>query len=117
MTQQFSQPVTASIAPATGVGAVHLSVTDGERARRFYADVLGLRVIRSNDGGITLGAAGKELVVLHPGAVGPVVPHHSGLYHLAIVVPSRRDLAIVIRRLMQLRYPNYPTDHVLTKAD
>lgn len=55
--------------------------------------------------------------MLHPGASGPVVGQRTGLYHFAIVLPSRRELARVIARLMAIRYPNSPTDHVLTKAD
>lgn len=113
----MSQADAPSIAPATGVGTVHLAVTDGPRALTFYQDVLGLRRIGGAGDEIRLGAGGREVVVLHPGASGPVVPHRSGLYHLAIVVPSRRDLAVFIRRLLVLRYPNSPTDHVLTKAD
>ncbi|TMC06722.1 MAG: glyoxalase [Chloroflexi bacterium] len=114
----MSQANASSIAPATGVGPVHVAVTDADRALMFYEHVLGLRRIGQGEGDeIRLGAAGKELVVLHPGAAGPVTPHRSGLYHLAIVVPTRRDLAVVIRRLLALRYPNSPTDHVLTKAD
>lgn len=113
----MSQANAPSIAPATGVGTVHLDVTDGPRAQAFYERVVGLRTIGGDGGEVRLGAAGREIVVLHPGASGPVVAHRSGLYHLAIVVPSRRDLAVVIRRLIALRYPNSPTDHVLTKAD
>jgi catechol 2,3-dioxygenase len=113
----MSQANAPSIAPATGVGTVHLDVTDGQRAQAFYEYVVGLRRIGGEGDEIRLGAAGREVVVLHPGASGPVVRHRSGLYHLAIVVPSRRDLAVVIRRLISLRYPNSPTDHVLTKAD
>jgi catechol 2,3-dioxygenase len=46
-----------------------------------------------------------------------VVPHTSGLYHLAILVPDRRELARVIARLARLRWDQYPTDHVMTKAN
>jgi catechol 2,3-dioxygenase len=106
-----------SIAAATGVGAVHLSVTDGERATRFYRDTVGLVRLPSDGGIIRMGAAGKELVVLHPGAAGPVQPHTTGLYHLAIVVPNRKELARVIARLFQQHYPNSPTDHTMTKSD
>ncbi|HEX2053807.1 MAG TPA: VOC family protein [Actinomycetota bacterium] len=116
MTQSAAISDTFSIAPAAGVGAVHLAVTDGARAVQFYQDVVGLELL--DDGSpIRLGAAGRELVVLHPGASRPVVPGTTGLYHLALVVPSRREFARVVRRLMEIRYPNSPTDHVLTKAD
>jgi len=106
-----------SIAATTGVGTVHLAVTDGAQALSFYEKLLGLRRLASTGEEIRLGAAGKEVLVLHPGASEPVVQHRSGLYHFALVVPTRRDLAVVIARLMRARYSNSPTDHVLTKAD
>ena len=105
-----------SIAPATGVGAVHLAVTDGRRAATFYQNVLGLQMLEEGPA-IRLGAAGRELVVLHPGAVQPVTQGTTGLYHLAIVVPDRKDFARVVKRLSEIRYPHAPTDHTLTKAD
>jgi catechol 2,3-dioxygenase len=106
-----------SIAAATGVGAVHLAVTDGERALRFYRDYVGLTSLTSEGGSLRLGAGGRELVVLQPGAERPVVPRTSGLYHLALLVPDRRELARVIARLRALGWDQYPTDHVMTKAN
>src|SRR5256886_12049128 len=64
-----------------------------------------------------LGAGARELVVLHPDAERPVVARTSGLYHLAILVPDRRELARVIARLGRLGWEQSPTDHVMTKAD
>ena len=108
---------TQSIAAKTGMGAVELAVTDGERGLRFYRDYVGLTPLPAAGPEIRLGAAGRELVVLHPDAKQAVVPRTSGLYHLAIVVPDRRDLARVIARLANLRWEQYPTDHVMTKAN
>lgn len=109
--------IPGSIAAATGVGAVHLAVTDAERAVEFYRDTVGLTLLRRDDDGVVFGVPGRELVALHPGASRGVVPNRTGLYHLAIVVPSRRELARAIARLFSLRYPNSPTDHVMTKSD
>jgi catechol 2,3-dioxygenase len=108
---------TQSIAAATGVGAVDIAVTDSDRALRFYRDYVGLTPLPTDGAEIRMGAAGREIVVLHPGAERPVEPRTSGLYHLAIVVPDRRELARVIARLAQLRWDQYPTDHVMTKAN
>src|SRR5436190_16540464 len=105
------------IAAATGMGAVEVAVTDGDRALRFYRDYVGLTPMPSPDSAIRLGAGAGELVVLHPGAERPVVQRTSGLYHLAILVPDRRELARVIARLAELRWEQYPTDHVMTKAN
>jgi catechol 2,3-dioxygenase len=106
-----------SIAAATGMGAVHIGVTDGDRALRFYRDYVGLTPLTPGEGTIPMGAGYRELVVLHPGAERPVVPHTSGLYHLALLVPDRRELARVIARLGALGWDQYPTDHVMTKAN
>ena len=99
------------------MGSVELAVTEADRALRFYRDYVGLTLLASDGPALRLGAAGREIVVLHPGAERPVVPHTSGLYHLAIVVPDRRELARVIGRLAGLRWEQYPTDHVMTKAN
>lgn len=106
-----------SIAADTGMGAVHLAVTDGPRASRFYKDYVGLTELSSDGPAIRLGAAGRELVVLHPGADRPVVKGTSGLYHLALLVSDRRELARVVARLGALGWDQYPTDHVMTKAN
>jgi catechol 2,3-dioxygenase len=108
---------TQSIAAETGMGPVELAVTDGERAQKFYENYVGLTPLPSGGSEIRLGAHGRALVVLHPGAEQPVMPRTSGLYHLAIVVPDRRELARVIGRLARLRWEQYPTDHVMTKAN
>jgi catechol 2,3-dioxygenase len=99
------------------VGAVHLGVTDGDRALDFYRDVVGLALLDRDEDRIVLGTEGRELVVLVPGSSRQVPERVTGLYHLALLVPDRRELARVIARLMTLRYPNSPTDHTMTKSD
>jgi catechol 2,3-dioxygenase len=106
-----------SIAAETGMGAVHLAVMDGQLASRFYRDYVGLTELLSEGDEIRLGVADRELLVLHPGAERPVVKGTSGLYHLALLVPDRRELARVIARLGALGWDQYPTDHVMTKAN
>jgi len=99
------------------MGMVELAVTDAERALRFYRDYVGLTPLPGDGPEIRLGAGERELLVLHPGAERPVVPWTSGLYHFAIVVPDKRELARVIGRLGRLQWDQYPTDHVMTKAN
>ncbi len=108
---------TQSIAAKTGMGAVEIAVTDGERALRFYRDYVGLTPFPSDGPEIRMGAAGREIVVLLADATQAVAPRTSGLYHLAIVLPDRRELARVIARLGRLHWDQYPTDHVMTKAN
>src|SRR2546430_8593077 len=108
---------TQSIAAKTGVGAVELGVTDRDRALGFYRNYIGLTPLASMGSEIRLGAAGRELVVLHPDAERPVVPRRSGLYHLAIVVPDRRGLGPGIPPPGRLPLGPYPPHHGITKAD
>ncbi len=108
---------TRSIAASTGMGPVEIAVTDGERAQKFYENYVGLTPLPSEGPEVRMGAHGRELVVLHPGAEEPVMARTSGLYHLAIVVPDRRELARIIARLARLQWDQYPTDHVMTKAN
>ena len=99
------------------MGPVEIAVTDGDRAKRFYEQYVGLSETPADGSAIHMGAHGRDLVILQPGAERPVVPKTSGLYHLAIVVPDRRELARVIARLARLGWDQYPTDHVMTKAN
>jgi catechol 2,3-dioxygenase len=113
----MEKKVAPSIAAQTGVGAVHIGVTDSDRALRFYRDYVGLTPLASDEATLRMGAGNRELVVLHPGAERPVVQRTSGLYHLAILVPDRKELARVVARLGALGWDQYPTDHVMTKAN
>lgn len=105
------------LAPAdTTLGPVHLSVTDGDRTLAVWRDLVGLTVLDRTPTEITLGAGGKPLLVLFPGAERPVVPRTSGLYHVAIHVPERADLARVLARLFTAQFRNSPTDHLVTET-
>ena len=116
---ETAAPRLAAAAPkGTRLGAVHLAVTDAKRALAVWRDLVGLTVQSEKPDEIVLGAAGggPALIVLHPGAKRAVVPNTSGLYHVAIHVPTRHDLAIVIGRLFANRYRNSPTDHLVSET-
>ncbi len=98
------------------LGAVHIAVTDAGRAREFWTNTLGLTELGSSDDTIRLGAGTAELVVLHPNVKGSVEPRRTGLYHLAIHFPNRKEFARAVARLFKLRYPNSPTDHTITQT-
>ena len=117
MSETVTTAPTAAVAAAgTRLGPVHLAVTDGDRALAVWRDLVGLTVIEPSDEAIRLGAGGRPLIALHPGAARPVVRNTSGLYHVAIHVPSRADLARVTARLITARFPNSPTDHLVSEA-
>ncbi len=107
----------AVLAPATHPGAVHLTVTDLDRSVGFYQDALGLRVHESDVGTAAMGAGGEDLVVLteEPGAQG--AGRHAGLYHFALLHPSRTALAGALQRLSALRTPiQGASDHGVSEA-
>ncbi len=101
---------------ATRLGPVHIAVTDGDRALSVWRDIVGLTVLSRDEKEITLGAGKTPLIVLELGAKRPVVPYTAGLYHVAIHVPTRKDLAIVIARLFKHQFRNSPTDHLVTET-
>lgn len=108
-----SEPV---LPPTTTLGPVRLGVTDADRALAIWRDVVGLEVVNSDAGVIELGAGGRVLIVLETGAAGPVVERTTGLYHVAIHVPTRADLARFALRALQRRVRIAPTDHLVSEA-
>jgi catechol 2,3-dioxygenase len=110
-------PEAFSLHPATRLGPVHLSVADLERQITFYRDVLGFKLHGADGATVArLGAGGEDLLVLTRLPDGRRVRGATGLYHLAVLFPSRRELARALARLFALLYPNYPTDHVMTET-
>ncbi len=93
-------------------GPVHLEVTDPARSADFWQGVLGLVPVAREGDGLALGAAEQPLVVLHPGATEGTRAGHSGLYHLALHVPSAADFADVMTRVARQGWPQAPTDHI-----
>ena len=81
------------ISPRTTVGPVHLTVSDLDVSLGYYRDSIGLDLLERADGRARVGAGGRELLVLveEPGA-RPAVGH-TGLFHFALLVPERPDLA------------------------
>jgi catechol 2,3-dioxygenase len=111
---------TAPIDPATRIGAVELTASDLGRSRRFYEDVLGLRGSELADDRLALGAPDGDdaLVVLRGDPAAPArSPRTTGLFHLAILVPNRVELARALARLAAHRWPlDGASDHLVSEA-
>ena len=108
-----SQPI---LPLSTTLGPVHLAVTDRARALAIWQDVVGLDLLDETGNALTLGAGGKALIVLETGAIRPSVPRSIGLYHVAIHVPQRVDLAQMAVRALQRNVRISPTDHLVSEA-
>ena len=110
---------TPSIAADTTVGTVALTVSDLDRSRAFYETVLGLAAHESDDGGVALGVADEPALVSLRGdsAAPPLQPRATGLFHLAVLPPSRRELAYALARLARSRWPlSGASDHLVSEA-
>jgi catechol 2,3-dioxygenase len=105
-----------TIHPATRMGHVHLTVADLDRQVAFYQEVLGLRLHGREGATASLGVGGQDLLRLTEVLAARRARGTTGIYHFAILLPSRRELARAIGRLFSLRYRNYPTDHIMTKT-
>src|SRR4051794_1529890 len=88
------------IDPGARIGAVHLTITDLRRSVRFYETHLGFTVHRRDERTAWLGAGGPDLLILSQCETAPRVRGTTGLYHFAILVPSRADLSRSLRRLV-----------------
>jgi catechol 2,3-dioxygenase len=106
----------------TRIGHVHLKVSDLERSLKFYRDLLGFNeTMRYGDSAVFISAGGYHhhigLNTWHSKGAGPAPVRAAGLYHTAILYPTRRDLAIVVKRLLDNNYPlTGAADHGVSEA-
>jgi catechol 2,3-dioxygenase len=106
-----------SIPAATRMGAVHLTVGDLDRSLRYYGGEVGLELLRREGGTASLGAGGTELLGLveEPGA--QPAGRHTGLFHFALLVPERDDLARWLAHAARDRVPLVGmSDHFVSEA-
>ncbi len=107
---------------ATTIGHVHLKVADLDRAIAFYSGLLGFTVTtRYGTGAAFLGAGGYHhhigLNTWESKDGTPPPPHHTGLYHTAILYPSRADLARVFKRVVDAGWEiDGAADHGVSEA-
>jgi catechol 2,3-dioxygenase len=111
-----------AVHPDVRIGHVHLKVADIERALKFYRDVLGFELTqRFGNQAAFLSAGGYHhhigLNTWESKDGSPPPPGTTGLYHLAIVYPTRAELADALRRLIRTRIPlEGAADHGVSEA-
>ena len=113
---------TAALHPETRIGHVHLTVSNLERALKFYRDALGFEVTqRYGTSAVFLSAGGYHHHIglntwAGEGALQPP-PGRTGLYHFAILYPNRRELARAFKRLFDHGVPiEGASDHGVSEA-
>ena len=118
-----SPPVRAGVGPqatlAAGLrlGPVHLTVTDLDRSVAFYGEALGLRVHRREARTVALGTGEEDLLVLVEDRAARPPGRHAGLFHFALLHPSREELARAVARLGASATPiDGAADHGVSEA-
>jgi catechol 2,3-dioxygenase len=111
-----------AIHPETIIGHVHLKVSDLERSVKFYTEVLGFELsARYGPGAAFLSAGGYHhhlgLNTWESAGGEPPPPGSTGLYHFAILVPGRKELALALKRLQDHNWPlEGAADHGVSEA-
>ena len=110
-----------TIDPGTSMGPVRLTVADLNRARDFYRDAIGLTQLEPSEGSVRMGTADPSeppVVELVGDPDSPPRPRgSSGLFHLAILVPTRPDLARTLQRVAEARWRlTGASDHLVSEA-
>ncbi|MCY9691718.1 VOC family protein [Paenibacillus alginolyticus] len=105
--------------PNTFVSHVQLIVEQLERSLSFYQGILGFQILDRTDSTASLTLNEKDALVTleQPAGVLPKEPRRSGLYHYAILVPDRKELAKVIQHFIDIKYPLQGiSDHLVSEA-
>lgn len=98
------------------MGHISLTVASLEDQIAFYQQALGFTLHWHEGNKAGLGAGGADLLRLTEQPNLKRYGRVTGLYHFALLYPDQRQLARALARLMVLRYPNSPTDHIMTKT-
>ena len=104
--------------PSIYVGEVNIKVKNLDNAVTFYQNIMGFQVLEQTEGKAVLTTDGKTplLTLEQPADVIPKEGKMSGLYHFAILLPSRADLSVFLRHLLQTGYPLGAADHYVSEA-
>lgn len=106
----------------TKIGHVHLKVSDIAKSLKFYRDLLGFEITQYyGSSAVFLSAGGYHhhigLNTWHSKNGGPAPMNTAGLYHVAILYATRKDLAQVFMRLVEANYPlTGASDHGVSQA-
>lgn len=104
--------------PTLYVGEVNIKVKDLDYAVTFYQNIIGFQLLEKTDRKAVLTTDGKTplLTLEQPADVIPKAGRMSGLYHFAILLPTRADLSVFLRHLLQTGYPLGAADHYVSEA-
>jgi catechol 2,3-dioxygenase len=121
MTAEAQTDAITSIDPGTKMGLLCLTVSDLPRSLEYYTKDLGFEVLRQSESDVTLAAAGVPLLLLTEQSGARPWPRggrsYTGLYHFAILMPTRADLGRWLRHWFELGFPEPGQgDHSVSEA-
>jgi catechol 2,3-dioxygenase len=106
-----------SLMTYSAIGAVSLNVASLGRLLPFYQDIIGLKIHRQEGKTVTLGTGGEDLLILHETPDAPRLRGVTGLYHFAILLPSREALALQLKHFAETRTQLQGlSDHFVSEA-
>jgi catechol 2,3-dioxygenase len=110
-------PAQALLPSGTDIGTVTLRVSNADRARAWYSDMMGLELIDQTPERLSLGAGGEAFLALEvrPDAP-PRIEETTGLYHVAILVPDRASLGGALARIASAGVRVGASDHLVSEA-
>jgi catechol 2,3-dioxygenase len=99
------------------IGRVALTVSDLSRSLDYYQNNIGLRLLEEENRRAVLGAGERPLLILQEQPGARPVHGRTGLYHFALLLPSRRDLGLTLNHLLETKTPvgGY-SDHAVSEA-
>jgi catechol 2,3-dioxygenase len=110
-------PASAGLSASTAIGAVRLTVSALERSLEYYGQVIGLEILHRDGAAASLGVAGRELLHLVEETGARPASGHTGLYHFALLVRERVDLARWLAHAARDRVPLVGlSDHFVSEA-
>ncbi|MGG3928016.1 VOC family protein [Metabacillus fastidiosus] len=104
--------------PVTFVGRVNLKVQNLERSLAFYQEVIGFKILEQTETSASLTADGKT-VLLSIQQLNNIVPKQertTGLYHFALLLPRRSDLAKLVQHFIGIGLRFGSSDHLVSEA-
>ena len=111
-----------SVPAQTRIGHVHLKVSDLDKALSFYQELLGFELMQKYGTQAAFISAGGYhhhigLNTWYSKDTKPATVHAPGLFHTAILYPTRKDLAFILQRLIDAKYPlTGASDHGVSEA-
>ncbi|MED4402269.1 VOC family protein [Metabacillus fastidiosus] len=104
--------------PVTFVGQVNLKVQNLERSLAFYQKVIGFKVLEQTETSVSLTADGKTVLlsIQQPNNIVPKQERTTGLYHFALLLPRRSDLAKIVQHFIGIGLRFGSSDHLVSEA-